>query len=255
MNYIISGIIVLILSITNIQSLSSKMTKMPGQWSLFAGGNFATNFGISNSMLGTMESVETEYLKYNDYKQFPFADSKTKNSNFTLNLSYRLPEDNLGFFINLESTIFNVDNDLRTIWGDPLADVWGTLRISSFIPGIEYNFGNTDELFNAFGRLGISFNIVGGEVRYHNYYVDLIPAFRIGLLTEIGGRINIPSTPLSFEVSGNYTNVNLIGKTRDQEWNYLSKIELNDAADPDNSDIPAKTIDFISLKFGLRVWF
>lgn len=239
----------------NNTNLFAKITKLNGQWSLYAGGNYSLNAGISNSMRGTMESVEQDYVNYKDYTQFPFADDKTTSMNLLFNLSYRFPESNIGLFCNINFTNFNVDNDLRTIFGTVLADKWMNLRISSFTPGIDYTFGNEDDLFNAFGRFGIGFNIIGGNVRYSNDYVDINSALRIGFMTEIGTRINIPSTPISYEMSVNYNNINLIGKTRDEEFNYITRIELNDSKSNDNPKIPAKTIDYISVNFGFRLWF
>lgn len=239
------------------QSLFSDIKKLPGQFSLMLNISPGLTFGVSNSMKGTIESVESDYLKYGDYTQFPFDDGSTAKGSARIELSYRIPNSHFSPYLSLYSTFFSVDNDLRGLWVElsgSTPDIRGSLSIGTFSFGTDYSIGELDDLFNAFVKGGVCFSIVGGDVLYKGNYADIRPVFRMGFETEIGGRINIPSTPLSFETSFGYTNVNLIGKSRDDDFTYQTEINLNDKEDSENN-IPNKTIDYLSLKFGLRLWF
>ncbi len=129
--------------------------------------------------------------------------------------------------------------------------------------GAEYNFLPRNETINLFARGGFNINFIGGIVDYDYFFgvyeVRVPLALRLGFDVEPGIRFLIHSTPIALELSGNYYHANLLGKSYTkpvvQPNSPLSERELNDAANPDNSNDSARAIDFFQIKLGARIWF
>ncbi len=234
----------------NITNANSQIKKISGQWSLYVGGNIFTNLGVSNEMQGTLNRTEEQFMMYGDYAEFPFGDKNTTSIKGEITLFYRLPDKKYSFFISNQAVMFSVNNGIKPFFS--YYEKEATLHILSFLPGIEYSFGNENDLLNYFGKFGIGFNLISGSVRYIDDYADVIPEFRMGFQAETGGRLNIPYTPVSIELSVGYTNANLIGKSREENQYAAYEIYLNDSS---NDEFDSKTIDFLSANIGLKFWF
>lgn len=234
-------------------SLIAQSVQLPGQWSLAVSGNYSTNFGVSSSMRGTGGEFEAELAKDYNNSKYPFGDDRLKSMNFGLNLAYRFPESPFGAYLSYSNTYFAVEDwilfSFRKAW----------MLASGLTAGGEYTLGNIDDVWNTFARAGVSFNLIMGEVTNWGFKTEIKPESRIGFETEFGGRLNIPSTPLALELSANYTNANLFGKSYKKPSamppTVIKERKLNDGRNPDNPNDENKTIDFLSLRFGLRIWF
>jgi hypothetical protein len=128
--------------------------------------------------------------------------------------------------------------------------------------GTEYALGDFADSWNAFGRAGINASLIDGRLHYNSLFFGVFDTFtntalRFGFEGEIGGRYNLQSFPLTLETSVGYTNANLIGKSFEQPATRppytIDSTDLNDGANPNNPDQGAKTIDFVSLRLGIRV--
>jgi hypothetical protein len=91
------------------------------------------------------------------------------------------------------------------------------------------------------------------------YKVVLNPAIRIGIDIGTGLHWNMKFLPVALEGSGSYLNANIIGKQFTQSpigLNYPSiHIGLNDAWNPEDPTDHNRTIAYLSIKLGTRVWF
>lgn len=233
-------------------NVSNSQTRLPGQWSIMLNGNLEGNFGASEAMNGSKDEFLSDVsVDYNNRK-YPFGDEATKSGNIGFMLSYRLVDNPLSFNFGVNNYYFYLQSD------GFFSENKALMNIMSFTPGIEYTYGETSQLWNVFGRLGLNFNIIWGKTEYF-IITEVIPTFRLGGELELGGRLNIPSTPLAIELSAAYVNANLIGKsyTRFSERppQELDKRELNDGKNPDNPDDVNRNIGFITLKAGIRLWF
>jgi hypothetical protein len=227
--------------------------RLPGQWSLMFEGNINMNYGLSYAMRGNadefMADLEDDYLN----ERYPFGDPDSFNSHIGGQLAYKFPESDWTVFGNVSMTNFYVWDDL--FFGN--SDAY--LFIFSMAPGVEYTIGEPMELWNFFARAALGFNTLFGMVEYYNYETRVKPAFRIGIETSAGGRLNIPYTPLALETSLNYTNANLFGKDFEypevQPSEELYRRALNDGRNPADPDDENRVIDYIGFRVGLRLWF
>lgn len=235
---------VILLSFMLTETASAQL-KLPGRWSLLVFGNFNMNFGISEAMNGSSEEFRNDLETNQTYSKFPFGDGHTDNMCFGAQLAYRFPESSYSLYLNASNTYFILDKSQFSNGLSEMAD----LMVLSLTAGGEYTFGTFDELWNTFVRAGLNFSLIGGGIEYEDGKMDTDLALRFGFEMELGGRINIPSTPLSLELSTNYKNANLIGKSEGSKVGLLSGlfgVELDDKN---------KIIDYLSLRLGLRLWF
>ena len=228
-------------------------TNTSGKWSLLINGNYNGNFGITEAMRGSADDfIHDLSLDYNN-KKYPYGDNATKTLNGGLQLAYRFNNSPIGIYFSSNINVFYLEMQILFFTD------YVMMNIVSFTPGIEFCIGEPTQIWNIFGRAGINFNTIFGEVNYYSSITRVKPAFRIGIEGEFGGRFNIPSTPISLEVSALVTNVNLIGKSYNKinaiPPQDLNERELNDGKNPDNPSDINRNISFITLKGGLRIWF
>lgn len=233
-------------------SVYSQSELLPGQWSIALSGNINTNFGVSTAMQGTAEEFKNEILyDYNNTK-YPFGDDMAQSLFFGCQLAYRFDESPISAYMSYSNTYFVVDPtqilNIERTW----------MIVTGLTFGAEYTLGDYKQLWNTFGRAGINFNLIMGEVTYWGNSTEVDPEGRIGFEAEFGGRLNIPSTPLALELAANYTNANLIGKSYSKPLavppDELSARNLNDGKNPDNPNDDNKTISYLSLRVGIRLW-
>ncbi|TAL67829.1 MAG: hypothetical protein EPN82_12965 [Bacteroidetes bacterium] len=230
--------------------ISIAKSYFPGQWSFMLSGNFVMNYGISTSMQGTLDEFYKEFETNYENSKYPFAEGDVYSSNFGGQLAYRFPESPLSLYFNLTGTYFHTPK---------YSFFKGTERVvllvGSFTPGIEYCFGEYEDLWNVFGRFGLCFSNIGGSVYYLSRKIDINYSLRVGFEIEAGGRFNIPGIPVSVELMSNYTNANLLLKDYTNPDRVppqlLNERNLNDG---EGENFKSKTIDIISLKLGFRLW-
>jgi hypothetical protein len=91
------------------------------------------------------------------------------------------------------------------------------------------------------------------------YKVVLNPAIRIGIDIGTGLHWIMKFLPVALEGSVSYLNANIIGKQFTQTpigLNYATMhIGLNDARNRDDPTDHDRTIAYLSVKLGTRVWF
>jgi hypothetical protein len=85
-------------------------------------------------------------------------------------------------------------------------------------------------------------NVMTGDVILSSEWADSVysttatydPAFRIGIRTEGGLTVHVPSTPLLLSVLAGYQNNNLIGKRNEM---YTENLRLGEVSVPFNDDV------------------
>jgi hypothetical protein len=184
-------------------------TKLPGQWSLMLSGNYFTNFGISEAMRGTGEEFFNDLSKDYNNSKFPFGESGTQSFNFGGQLAYRFPESNFSPYLSINLIYFFLEKSDAAYLSNPAR---ASMTIFGWSLGCEYTLGLPSELLNILARIGINTSTIVGNVNYFDE-TDVNAAIRFGFETELGGRLNIPGTPLAVELMTNYSNINLIGKS------------------------------------------
>lgn len=222
-------------------------------WSISGSGS--GNFPVSTSMRGTIEEFKTEVAKDYNNSKYPFANPQFALG-WSVKLHYALPSSShtdlfLGFNGNFIGSAESSNNNkaFLALWGINI--------------GVEYSLLPRWNTWNAFARGSVSAQFLGGFTDYDNFFGTFrtkVPlAGRIGVEGELGGRFIIPSTPVGLELSCGYLNANLLGKSYTKpavEPNAaLYERQLNDGANPDNPNDNNRTIDFLSIRFGGRIWF
>lgn len=222
-------------------------------WSIAGTGHI--NFPVSASMRGTNEEFRADVSQSYNNSKYPFADY-TYAIGWSGKLLYALPSSAhtdlfLGFngnFIGNSSTT-NFDNAFMAVWGVNM--------------GAEYSLLPRWSTLNVFGRASIGASFIHGFTDYDfgfGIFRTKVPvAGRLGVEGEIGGRFVIPSSAIALEVSGAYLNANLLGKSYTKPPavpnDDLYERQLNDGANPDNPNDNSRTIDFLSIRLGARIWF
>jgi hypothetical protein len=226
--------------------LHGQITKLEGNWSIMLDAGY--NIPVSSSMRGSPDDVFDDVADDYNSKQYPFGEG-TIGFNGGGHISYRFAESNWSPYVGLRPIFFHVDNFFQT--ATMFAIVWSA--------GAEYTLGTITDTWNAFGRAGLNSSWISGRTEYFGYDTRITPTIRFGFEGDIGGRWNIPRTPLSVEGAIGYAQINLIGKDYEapaaQPPRVLSERALNDAADPNNPEDESKTIDYLSFRLGGRIWF
>lgn len=244
----------------SIQSVSFSQTDKPSskQWSLMLMGNFNTNFGVSTAMQGNFSEFYSDNYQYGDVRQFPVNDPSMSIYLAGVQLAYRFPESSFSLYSNMLTNFLVINSknaQYTTPSGIQTMSTSGTCYISTFALGCEYSMGDRTQLWNIFGRLGLNVSAIYGTVADNIATLNVVTNVRSGFEAEFGGRLNIPSTPLALELSANYCDYNLIGKRRISQSNLgLFDIDLQDSQNPQYPNIKSKTIDFLSLRIGIRIW-
>ncbi len=231
----------------------SDSTVQGRSWSICATGLY--NFPASSSMRGTNEEFRADVMRDYNNRKYPFA-SPTYAFGWSGKILYALPSSGhtdlfLGFsgnFINSEQDN-NHDQAFMAVWGVNL--------------GVEYSLLPRWNTWNVFGRASISTQFIHGFTDYDFglgvFRTNVPTAGRLGAEAELGGRFVIPSTPVALELSGGYLNANLLGKSYTKPPavpnDDLYERQLNDGKNPDNPDDNSRTIDFLSIRLGARIWF
>ena len=213
---------------------------------------------VSAAMNGTAEEFYREVSQDNSPSRYPFGDGDARKFLAGGHLAYRFPESPISLFAGVQRSIFI---GYGTNGGQ------AKLRLWTVTLGGEYSFGDALDRWNGFGRGGINGSLFDGRIihpgdpPFHSWIpgpTTLVDrAVRYGNEAEAGARYNLKFSPVSIEASVNYTNANLIGKEYQApqasrlEWS--STTSLNDGADPlDPADRP-RTIDYVTLRVGVRI--
>jgi len=221
----------------------------------------------SSSMRGTLYGFEQDFANGYNNHQYPFGDGRSFAANFGGHLAYRFRSEkspgeytysHWSAFIGVQGTFFSVSDP--AVFSNSDNNSFSIL-IATWTLGAEYTLGDPSDLFNAFGRVGLDANLISGSILYNYYFSTAITdAFRFGYEAEIGGRYNIPATPLAIEASVDYTDANLLGKNYVapatlNNSNILRERALNDGANPNDPSDQSRTINDLSFRLGGRIWF
>jgi|GEM_PF-4173855 len=244
---------------------AAQIATLDGAWSFFL--NISSGYPISPSMRANGEEMALDILGDTAYTtmRYPFGDPSTTGYGWGGDLAYRFPGSAISAMAGLGLTTF-IAHDA----GGQQA----RMSIRTFSLAGEYALGGTADRWNTFVRAGVNLSLIGGDIRYVDTIrldaplslripVDIrteVPtATRLGIQAEFGGRINLSGWPLSVEASAIYTNANLIGRSYTPARRGgnvgLAERGLNDGADPDNPSDQSRTIDFLALRGGIRLWF
>lgn len=249
-------LLLLILVSFNSIAYSQNINSSP-RWSIMVFGNYNMNFGISPAMNGNFKQFFDEYYIMGDVTKYPLADNSVKNYISGLQSEYRFSESNFSLYGSCSNIFLKISYQ-----SDPANITDGSCYVSTLSIGCEYTFGNKSDLWNFFGKIGINSSLFYGNISHDNslavgfggpYKYVLATEVRGGFETEIGGKLNIPASPLFIEFSTNYSNLNVIGKSSLQTKStlYNGDAYLQDAADPRYPNIKSKTIDFLMIKIGI----
>lgn len=232
--------------------LKSENNEEHSEYSIMIMGNYNANYGISNAMNGSSQAFHSQLAVDYNNQVYPFGDKGTTTGNIGLQIASRLPSSPWGVYIAGNYYRYYLEGD-NFVFTD-----YALMNIRSLSAGVEYTYGERQDICNLFARLGVNFNLIDGEVKYLGQLTKVNPAFRAGFESEFGGRFNIPSTPLSVELSIEYVNANLIGKSytafSERPPQTLDNRELNDGKNPNNSQDVNKNIIFITLRGGIKIW-
>jgi hypothetical protein len=205
---------------------------------------------VSPSMRATFQDFKSDVMFDATPRNYPFGDDRTESISFGGQVAYRLPATPISAVIGLRQTRF-----LTTVEDNSSEEARLTITTLTF--GGEYAYGEPSDMLNLYGRLGANFNWMNGRAIV-NYFVPIErpinEAIRFGGEVEVGGRVNIPTLPVSIDIGVNYTNANLLGKEFTPSSIGEAPTELNDGKNSDDPEDQPRAIDFVSLRGGIRVW-
>lgn len=223
------------------------------RWSINAWANM--NIPVSASMRGSIADFRADISRDYNNKSYPFRlDDMQYAAGWGVRTFYGLTE-NTNLYLGFSGNFFNT---LSTASRDE-----AFLAIWSFQIGAEYSLFPRTSVFNVFGRADVAANWLGGFTDYDFFFgvfrTKVPRTGRIGIDAETGVRFLIPGTAVALEASTCYTNANLLGKSYTKPSvsppTALHERELNDAKNPDDPNDAPRTIDFLQLKLGARIWF
>lgn len=248
--------ILTLLALFTSSPLQAQIRRLEGDWSLMLDIDYIT--GISSSMRGNANQFRQDLFTDYSISRYPFGDKSTRSIGTGGSLAYRFPKSAWSGLGGIHTASFITDDGLGR--ASMLLTVFSLLG--------EYAIGGSEEIWNTFLRAGINGSLILGELRTPpipgftttEQIVIIDPASRFGFEGEFGGRVNIPSLPISVEMAVGYTNANLLGKTYKPPSGVppkaLPERALNDGANPDKAGGDSnRTIDFLAIRGGLRVWF
>jgi hypothetical protein len=211
---------------------------------------------LSKSMRGSTEEFRRDLAQDYTFSRYPFGDNLATSSTYGFQFAFRPASLPLAPFVGIQHTGFSVDDSLQN---EVRLGLW------TFSLGGEYALGDYRDRWNAFGRLAINMSLVDGALSYRNLpplgamSVEMESGSRIGFEGAIGARFNLQSMPLSIESSVGYTDANLSGRSfrqpSPQPPQPLDRIGINDAPDPADPADAGRTIDYVSMRLGLRLRF
>ncbi|MDP4219338.1 MAG: hypothetical protein Q8916_04885 [Bacteroidota bacterium] len=228
--------------------------KLSGQWSL----EFDLGYSIpgSSGMNGRSAQFQQDIQKDYTNKSYPFGDSRAFNTVGSAILAYRFPSTPWSVYGAEYGFGSFVDNGFKR---NTILSENAELFTSASALGAEYCLGEPSERLNAFGYLGIALSYITGDVNYFGNHVEIIPSFRGGVDLGIGGRWNWSFAPLALELTLSYFNANLIGKSYEapaaEPPNQILERALNDGKNPNDSNDASRSISYLSLRLGGRIWF
>lgn len=229
---------------------------MPGGWSIAISSGF--HYSVSSSMHGDITQYEATLANGTTSAQYPFGAYRAYGVGFGAQLEYRIQGSPLSFYGGGYGTSFNAGNGFRNSSGGRF-----TMTIISTVAGIEYTSGQIYQIWNFYGRVGLVPSIIASSNRTsQNRFSDSLRLntadSRLGMEVEIGERYHFPRWPIGIEVSINYTNVNLFGKSYSTPVSpgaFFSTGSINDGKNPSDANDNTRTIDYLSMRVGVRFYF
>ncbi|MFI5264621.1 MAG: hypothetical protein ACHQM6_08910 [Candidatus Kapaibacterium sp.] len=231
----------------------------PGGWSIavWSGGQYS----LSSSMHGDIGQYEAALAGGKTSVQYPFGSNQAFSMAFGAQVEYRIEQSQISWYASGYGQSFNAGYGFRGSTSGRF-----TMTILSTAAGIQYTLGQTYQTWNFYGRVGIVPSIISGSNRSGNgnrFFYDSLRVnsvdSRFGMEVEFGERFRIPRWPIGIEASINYTNVNLFGKSYTAPVSpgalFGVSASINDGKNPSDANDAARTIDFLSLRIGARIYF
>jgi hypothetical protein len=231
----------------------------PGGWSVAVMSGF--NYSLSSSMHGDIAAYEGALSSGATPARYPFAANRSFGVGFGAQLSYRFFGSEWSLYGGGYGTSFNAGNGFRNSTSGRF-----TMTIISTSAGIEYTLGQTYQIWNFYGRVGLAPSLIvssnrsgnGNRFFYDSLRMNTVDS-RFGMEVEIGERYHFPRLPFGIEASINYTNVNLFGKsyTAPTLSGALFGVtgSINDGKNPTNPSDNPRTIDYFQFRLGARFYF
>ncbi len=241
--------------------LVSAQEKPTGVWSVAISSGF--NYSVSSSMHGDIGQYEEALKSVTTSAQYPFALNRSFGGGLGANAEYRFAKSPLSLYVGAYGSSFNAGNGFRNSSGGRF-----TMTILSLAAGIEYTFGQTYQTWNFYGRIGIVPTTIntsnrtgnGNRFSFDSLRINATEA-RTGLEIEVGERYHFHRLPFGIEASVNYTNANLIGKSYSApvyQTGFFGRGQngsINDGKNPNDTSDNPRTIDYLSLRVGVRFYF
>jgi len=230
---------------------------MPGGWSLGVSTGF--QYAVSSSMHGEITEYESALAAGATAAQYPFAGNRAYAIGFGAQIEKRIRRSPVSLYVNAYGMSLRAGNGFRNAEGGRY-----TMTVLSTSGGIEYTFGQLYQSWNFYGRIGIVSSTIGISNRgSSDRFSDSLRLSgsdsRIGIEIEVGERYHFPRSAIGIEASINYTNVNLFGKSYTDPANagglFSRGSFINDGKNPDDANDTPRTIDFLSLRVGARIYF
>jgi hypothetical protein len=244
-----------LLALLSFSPVHAQIRRLEGEWSMMLDIDYIT--GIASSMRGNAFQFKQDLFTDYAISRYPFGDKSTRSIGVGGSLAYRFPKSPWSGLGGIHAASFITEDDTGQV----------SMQLTIFSLAGEYAIGGSEKIWNTFLRAGINGSIILGRLRTAplppltttEQIVNIEQATRFGFEGEFGGRINIPDLPISAEVAAGYTNANLLGKSYKSPsgtilTNYPERA-LNDGANPDKTGDSNRTIDFLTIRGGLRVWF
>jgi hypothetical protein len=231
----------------------------PGGWSIAisTGGQYS----LSSSMHGDIAQYEAALSNGTAPAQYPFAANRAFGLGFGAQLEYRIQGSPLSLYAGGYGMSFNAGSGFRNSTTGRF-----TMTIFSTTGGLQYTFGQTYQRWNFYGRIGFAPTVIASSNRSGNGNRSFFDSLRlntvdsrVGMEIEIGERYHFPRLPIGIEASINYTNANLFGKSYTDPATFGALFgagdSINDGKNPNDPTDNARTIDFLSIRFGARIYF
>jgi len=236
--------------------------KPTGIWSMAITSGF--NYSLSSSMHGDIGDYEAALASGATPAKYPFALNRSFGAGYGLSGEYRFARSPISLYATGYGNSYRAGYGFRNSPGGSF-----TMTIVSLAAGIEYTTGQTYQTWNFYGRMGIVPSTITTSNRStaggNRFAVDSLRSnsidARTGLEIEVGERYHIPRWPIGIDISINYTNVNLIEKSYTAPAYNTGALfspvnnSINDGKNPNDAADNPRTIDYLSLRVGVRYYF
>lgn len=227
-----------------------------GQWSFAAYSGL--NYALSASMHGEIADYSDAVQNDRTSLEYPLAGASSLGIGFGAQFSYRYTKSSYGLYFGSYGLSYNAGRGGRFSETGRFS-----MALFSAMAGIEYVSGQSYQHWNFVGRIAAGPTVIATSYRSagsgFTRFSDNSSALRLGIEIGIGERYHFSRSPIGIEASITYTNANLIGKSyvapNAVGALFAQNTTINDGKNPDDANDSARTIDFLTLRIGGRIYF